>query len=67
MGKSEVELVQLLVDGVDLMIQMERRLEKGEEIDDLIPSNNSAFIQMREQHTEKINSAIVCKYLYEIR
>lgn len=37
LGFSEVELVQSMVDGVGLLIQMEKRLEKGESIDDLIP------------------------------
>jgi len=29
--------MQLLIDGVDLLIKMEKRLEAGEAIDDLIP------------------------------
>lgn len=37
LGKSEVEQVQAVIDGVQLMIEMEKRLEKGESIDDLIP------------------------------
>ncbi|KXJ25076.1 Creatine kinase, testis isozyme [Exaiptasia diaphana] len=37
LGFSEVELVQAMVDGVGLLIQMEKKLEKGESIDDLIP------------------------------
>jgi len=28
-GKTEVELVQLVIDGVELLIKMEKRLEKG--------------------------------------
>jgi creatine kinase len=36
-GFSEVELVQAMVDGVGLLIKMEKKLEKGESIDDLIP------------------------------
>lgn len=36
-GFSEVELVQAVVDGVKLLIEMEKRLEKDESIDDLIP------------------------------
>lgn len=36
-GFSEVELVQGVTDGVKLLIDMEKRLEKGESIDDLIP------------------------------
>jgi len=37
-GKSELELVQLVCDGVNLFIQMEQSLEKGESIDALIPA-----------------------------
>lgn len=39
LGKSEVQLVQLLIDGVDTLIEMEKRLEKGRRIDDLIPKH----------------------------
>ena len=38
LGKSEVEQVQAVIDGVQLLIEMEKRLEKGESIDDLIPN-----------------------------
>ncbi|XP_057303984.1 creatine kinase, testis isozyme-like [Hydractinia symbiolongicarpus] len=38
LGFSEVELVQGVIDGVSLLIEMEKRLEKGEQIDDLIPA-----------------------------
>lgn len=37
LGSSEVEQVQKVVDGVELLVQMEKRLEAGESIDDLIP------------------------------
>lgn len=37
LGFSEVELVQFVIDGVNLLIEMEKKLEKGESIDDLIP------------------------------
>nr|ABH10975.1 protoflagellar creatine kinase [Suberites ficus] len=37
LGFSEVELVQKVVDGVDLLVQMEKKLEANESIDDLIP------------------------------
>nr|AAS72894.1 creatine kinase CK1 [Tethya aurantium] len=37
LGHSEVSLVQKVVDGVDLLIKMEKRLEVGKSIDDLIP------------------------------
>ncbi|XP_061553882.1 creatine kinase, mitochondrial 2a (sarcomeric) isoform X1 [Phycodurus eques] len=32
LGKSEVELVQLVVDGVNFLIECEKRLEKGQDI-----------------------------------
>lgn len=38
LGFSEVELVQGVIDGVNLLIDMEKRLEQGGSIDDLIPS-----------------------------
>ena len=38
LGKSEVQLVQLLVDGVNRLVEMEKRLEKGKRIDDLLPA-----------------------------
>ncbi|KFV41204.1 Creatine kinase B-type [Tyto alba] len=38
LGFSEVELVQMVVDGVKLLIEMEKRLEKGQSIDSLIPA-----------------------------
>uniref|UniRef100_A0A4W3IS68 creatine kinase n=1 Tax=Callorhinchus milii TaxID=7868 RepID=A0A4W3IS68_CALMI len=38
LGFSEVELVQMVVDGLKLLIEMEKRLEKGQSIDDLIPA-----------------------------
>ena len=38
LGFSEVELVQGVIDGVNLLIEMEKRLEKGGNIDDLIPA-----------------------------
>lgn len=37
LGYSEVELVQFLVDGVNLLIEMEKALEGGKSIDSLIP------------------------------
>ncbi|XP_077865507.1 creatine kinase, flagellar-like isoform X1 [Saccoglossus kowalevskii] len=37
LGKSEVQLVQLVVDGIKLLVEMEKKLEKGEAIDDLVP------------------------------
>lgn len=38
LGFSEVELVQMVVDGVKLLVEMEKLLEKGQAIDDLIPA-----------------------------
>lgn len=36
LGSSEVELVQKVVDGVKLLVQMEKRLMNGDSIDDLL-------------------------------
>ncbi|XP_046860516.1 creatine kinase, testis isozyme-like [Xenia sp. Carnegie-2017] len=36
-GFSEVELVQAVIDGVKLLVEMEKKLEKDESIDALIP------------------------------
>lgn len=38
LGSSEVAQVQLVVDGVKLMVEMEKKLEKGEAIDSMIPA-----------------------------
>jgi len=38
LGFSELELVQFMVDGVKLLINMEKRLEKGQSIDDIMPA-----------------------------
>lgn len=38
LGFSEVELIQMVVDGVKLLIDMEKSLEKGQAIDGLIPA-----------------------------
>ena len=35
--KTELEFVQLLVDGVEKLIEMEKRLAEGKSIDDLVP------------------------------
>lgn len=37
LGYSELELVQLVVDGVNLFVKMEAALQAGKSIDDLIP------------------------------
>ncbi|XP_033109819.1 creatine kinase U-type, mitochondrial-like [Anneissia japonica] len=39
LGQSEVQLVQRVIDGVELLISMEKRLERGRSINDLIPRN----------------------------
>ncbi|XP_012893174.1 PREDICTED: creatine kinase B-type-like, partial [Dipodomys ordii] len=38
LGFSEVELVQMVVDGVKLLIEMEQRLEQSQTLDDLMPA-----------------------------
>ncbi|EMP27232.1 Creatine kinase M-type [Chelonia mydas] len=38
LGFSEVEQVQMVVEGVKLMVEMEKKLEKGQAIDDMIPA-----------------------------
>lgn len=38
-GFSEVGVVQLVVDGVKLLIRMEKRLENHGGIDDLVPTH----------------------------
>ncbi|XP_072174412.1 creatine kinase B-type-like [Diadema setosum] len=37
LGQSEVQLVQRVIDGVDLLVKMEKLLEKGRSIEHLIP------------------------------
>jgi creatine kinase len=37
LGRSEVELVQQVIDGVTLLVNMEKRLEKGLSIEHLFP------------------------------
>ena len=38
LGFSEVELVQFVVDGVNLLVTMEKALEKGQPITNLMPA-----------------------------
>uniref|UniRef100_A0A8C6ZKS3 Creatine kinase M-type n=1 Tax=Nothoprocta perdicaria TaxID=30464 RepID=A0A8C6ZKS3_NOTPE len=38
LGFSEVEQVQMVVDGVKLMVEMEKKLEQNQPIDDMIPA-----------------------------
>merc|ERR1711973_159650 len=33
-GFSEVELVQMVIDGIELLVELEKKLEKGEKVDD---------------------------------
>ncbi|CAK8690517.1 unnamed protein product [Clavelina lepadiformis] len=40
LGSSEVQQVQCVVDGVELLIQMEKKLMAGEDIDAILPSKN---------------------------
>lgn len=42
LGSSEVAQVQYVIDGVNLLIEMEKKLEKGEAIDSLIPAAKKA-------------------------
>ncbi len=39
LGFSEVELVQQVIDGVKLLVEMEKKMEKKEKIDDILPEN----------------------------
>ena len=39
LGKSEVDLVNCMIRGVKMLLQMENRLEAGESIDDLIAAS----------------------------
>lgn len=38
LGFSEVEQVQMVVDGVKLMVEMEKKLEQNQPIDDMMPA-----------------------------
>ncbi|PIK35412.1 Arginine kinase [Apostichopus japonicus] len=42
LGSSEVQQVQCVIDGVTLLIQMEKKLENGESIDDMVPGGASS-------------------------
>lgn len=39
LGHSEVQLVQQVIDGVTNLIDMEKALEKGKKIDNLLPKS----------------------------
>ena len=38
------EFVQLLIDGIEKLIEMEKRLEAGQSIDDLVPGHESQAV-----------------------
>jgi creatine kinase len=42
LGKSEVELMQTLIDGIDKLVEIEKNLEKGRPIDRLLPAEVAA-------------------------
>jgi creatine kinase len=48
-GTSEVEQCQIVISGVKLLVEMEKRLEAGQTIDDLLTNNNN-----QEQTINKI-------------
>lgn len=52
LGTSEVQQVQCVIDGVTNIIEMEKKLEKGESIDDLLPGN-TAEVQAEQEESEK--------------
>lgn len=45
-GHSEAELVQTMVNGIKKLIEMEKKLEKGEAIDELIPKEPVAALSI---------------------
>ncbi len=42
----QVEFVQLVIDGLNKLIEMEKRLEEGKSIDDLIPPGPSHLVDV---------------------
>ena len=40
LGRSEVELMQIVVDGITTLVDMEKLLEAGKSIDHLVPALN---------------------------
>jgi len=52
LGTSEVQQVQCVIDGVTTIINMEKKLEKEEAIDDLLPGNTSE-VQAEQQVAEQ--------------
>uniref|UniRef100_A0A4W3JIZ4 Creatine kinase M-type n=2 Tax=Callorhinchus milii TaxID=7868 RepID=A0A4W3JIZ4_CALMI len=61
LGFSEVELVQMVVDGLKLLIEMEKRLEKGQSIDDLIPAPKNSNLEVQPDPPR--NQAKTCNVL----
>ena len=53
LGFSEVELVQQVVDGVKLLVDMEKKLEKKECITDMLPANYSDEAEDENKGTSK--------------
>ena len=72
-GTSEVQQVQQVIDGVELLIKIEKRLEKNESIDDLLPeaakplvpaklmSDNYPDLEKHNNHMAKV----LTKPMYE--
>ena len=56
LGYSEVELVQKVVDGVKLLIEIEKALEKGLLIDSLIPDQNGVVSHPEYPNLSKHNN-----------
>ncbi|PIK34842.1 creatine kinase, mitochondrial [Apostichopus japonicus] len=52
LGQSEVQLVQQVIDGVDLLVKMEKQLEKSRPISSLMPN---IFCRNKLMKPEKIN------------
>ena len=79
LGTSEVDQVQMVVDGVELMIKMEKRLEKGESIDDLVPEaarpyppavpmcDNFPDLSKHNNHMAKILTKPMYEKLYKLQ
>merc|ERR1712219_94097 len=59
LGSSEVYQVQLVVDGVKLMVEMDKKLEKGEAIDSMIPAQKQkgTILPFSQDHSCAIEPA----------
>lgn len=51
LGSSEVEQVQRVIDGVTLLIEMEKKLENGESIDDMVPDGTPSVEAAAQQQS----------------